>query len=82
MSYRCGIGGALGKPLGTGEREPHIVCDSCGQTRTVYRGRGWFMPAQWFFDGKHAPGWTGGRIGDGRRVDYCPACKAHGEAKP
>ena len=84
MSYRCGVEDAdLGRLVGTGECNAHLVCDGCGTTRTVYRRRGWFLPAQWLLDGKHAPGWTGGGRGDGTRVDYCPRCSvAQAEAKP
>jgi hypothetical protein len=75
MSYRCGIGEALARQLGMEAGDPRLVCDGCGATRSVYRGKGWYEPAKWFLDGRHAPGWTGGRAGDEhRRLDFCAEC--------
>lgn len=81
MSYRCGIGASLARRFGQLPSEPHIVCDGCGTTRSVYRRRDWYVPAAWFLDGKHAPGWTGGRVDDHRREDRCPKCSAERKAK-
>ena len=77
MSYRAGIGGSLAKRFGQEPTEPHIVCDICGKTRTVYANKNSFAPGKWLLNGKKAPGgWTGGRRGgieDGR-IDFCPEC--------
>jgi hypothetical protein len=76
MSYHCGIGEGLEK-LGMTPCEPHIACDNCGVTRSVYKNnKAMCGPAAWFLDGKKAPGgWSGGRTEiDARRIDYCPKC--------
>lgn len=79
MSYRAGIGSALAHALGEKPSNPHIVCDGCGVTRTVYASNG---PAKWFLDRKPAPQWELVRVEGERGWDYCPACKARrkGEA--
>lgn len=75
MSYHAGVGGGM-RRFGLEPCEPHIVCDDCGRTRTVYANKQSYQPGAWFLDGKKAPGgWTGGRTKDGlRREDYCPEC--------
>lgn len=75
MSYHAGIGGSLAVAAGVEPREPHIRCDRCGATRSVYRSRKHFAPARWLLDGKPAPGWAGGRRDDGTRYDVCPQCR-------
>jgi len=76
MSYRAGIGGGLVYTLGGMPRDPHIVCDGCGVTRSVYPTKQKYVPAKWFLDRKPAPGWEFVRVADGRDWDYCPECKA------
>ena len=76
MSYHCGIGASLAHEFGGAPCDPHIVCDGCGITRSIYRSKTVYEPAAWFFDGKHAPGWSGGRVaGTHRREDWCPTCR-------
>jgi hypothetical protein len=79
MSYRAGIGGTLANVLGV-PRDPHIVCDGCGATRTIYSRRGVGAPAMWFIKRKPAPGWELVRQEDTRGWDYCPECKARRKA--
>jgi len=76
MSYRAGIGDSLVYTLGGMPRDPHIVCDGCGVTRSVYPKKQSYVPAKWFLNRKPAPGWEFVRVADGRDWDYCPACKA------
>jgi len=76
MSYHCGIGDGLEK-LGMTPCDPHIACDNCGVTRSVYKKNNVMCgPAAWFLDGKKAPGgWSKESTGiDDRRLDYCPRC--------
>lgn len=80
MSYRAGIGGTLAYALGGMPRDPHIVCDGCGVTRSVYANRQSYGPAKWLLDRKPAPGWELVRVADTRGWDYCPACKARRKA--
>ena len=73
VSYRVGIGPGLAA-IGFEPREPALVCDGCGVTRSVM-GRGIGCAASWFLDGKAAPGWSLRREGE-KRSDFCPKCKA------
>ena len=75
MTYHCGSGNSLARAFGREPCDPHITCDGCGVTHTIYRGRSFYEAAKWFLDGKHAPGWTGGRNEGSTRTDYCPQCK-------
>lgn len=79
MSYRAGIGGGLAHALG-GPRDPHIVCDGCGVTRTIYSNKRSYLPARWFLDRKPAPRWELVRVADNLDLDYCPECKARRKA--
>lgn len=80
MSYRVGIGGTLAHALGGMPRDPHIVCDGCGVTRSVYANNRSYGPAKWLLDRKPAPGWELVRQEDTRGWDYCPECKARRKA--
>ena len=71
MSYRAGLGAAFNSGRAT---EPSIRCDIKGCRRTRGVGTKTRFAAKWFLDGKAAPGWGGGRNGDGTRTDYCPDC--------
>jgi ribosomal protein L37E len=76
MSYRCGISEGL-QSIGLIPCEPHIICDACGATRSVYRNsKPQCGPAVWFLDNKKAPGgWSREYTEiDDRRIDYCPKC--------
>lgn len=74
MTYRCKIGHGL-EHLGImPTSEPAIYCDGCGLRRSVSSRRCSWVAAKWFLDGRPAPGWTGGRLPDGTREDYCPEC--------
>ena len=75
MGYRAGIGYALARELGVAPGEPHIFCDNCGLRRTVKKNKNSYATANWLLNGKAAPGWAGGRQGNGKRLDYCPGCK-------
>jgi hypothetical protein len=79
MSYHAGIGERLAATIGVqANPEPHIKCDRCGKTKSVYKIKSYGAPAAWFLDGKPPPGWTGGITPDGyARVDYCPQCSPH-----
>lgn len=78
MGYRAGVSAQLAAMVGRVGNEPHIYCDGCGVTRSVYRGRS-YQPAAWFLNGKAAPGWSGGRCKDGTRHDLCPDCAKGGD---
>jgi len=83
VTYRAKIGSGL-ELLGIMPHpEPSIYCDGCGRRLGLYSRRR-YEPPKWFFAGKHAPGWTGGRLPDGTREDYCPDCsrKRKPEVKP
>lgn len=83
MSYRAGIGGRMAMVLRVEPTEPHIVCDGCGVTRTVYANKNSYAPAKWLLDRKPAPGWELVRQAETRGWDYCPACKTRRkEEKP
>lgn len=78
MSYRCGIGGRLGRASGVGASEPVIICDGCGFERPV-ASKTFYAPPGWFLNGKPPPKWRGRRWidddGGARREDWCPDCK-------
>lgn len=75
MSYRAGIG--LGfEQWGLYPEEPHIICDGCGRTKSVYNKNG--DVSKWFLNRKPSPGWTSTRNMDGNTTtDYCPECRGN-----
>ncbi len=75
MTYRFGIGPGMAG-LGMGPRDPHLICDGCGETRLVVNPNSSnMMPPKWFLAGRAAPGWRMLRVYDGsKRWELCPKC--------
>ncbi len=69
MSYRCAIGPGI---PGLEPGPAYIRCDLC-LTRLVITFRS--GPPAWLMSGKAPRGWKCKPHPDGKRFDYCPACK-------
>lgn len=78
MSYLCGLGPSM-RAFGEPPREPAIVCDGCGERKSVL---GYPTLPKWFLRNKPPPGWKGLRMRNGEKSwDLRPRCWTSGTGK-